>query len=190
MEIRQAKRDEAHAFISHLQRHLAQSGQDGLPHFAVMSEVDVQWLESELDGRWRALETTPGWGRTWLLWERSREAGPEGFGRVIGHVDLRGPRVWSAIHRAEVSIGIERHAIGFGWGSALLTEAIRWSVAQTHLRWIDLRVFEANAPARKLYKKLGFVENGRVEDAFRMPDGTIINDFGMVLDLALWRTTR
>jgi RimJ/RimL family protein N-acetyltransferase len=181
-----ARMTDTHAFIAHLRRHLLQSGQAGLPHFAVMTEVDGPWLETELGTRWSSHVTTPGWGRTWLLWE-----GPQSSeGRVVGHVDLRGPRVWTAIHRAELSIGLERHVIGVGWGTALLSETIRWAASEGHLRWIDLRVFEANAPARKLYRKLGFIENGRVEDAFRMHDGTTIHDYGMVLDLDAVRARR
>lgn len=62
-----------------------------------------------------------------------------------------------------------------------MTEAITWARAEG-LRWLDLGVFADNAPARALYRQLGFVEVGTVPDAFRI-DGRSVEDVSMVLDL-------
>ena len=59
--------------------------------------------------------------------------------------------------------------------------ALGWAADQG-LAWVDLGVFSENAPARALYRKLGFEEVGIVEDAFRV-DGSSLDDVAMVFRL-------
>ena len=46
-----------------------------------------------------------------------------------------------------------------------------------------LGVFAGNEPARRLYERAGFATLGPRVDAFRLPDGTVITDVLMALDL-------
>jgi ribosomal protein S18 acetylase RimI-like enzyme len=46
-----------------------------------------------------------------------------------------------------------------------------------------LGVFENNEPARKLYRRMGFVENGARADAFRVDDDVCVTDVSMSLKL-------
>jgi ribosomal protein S18 acetylase RimI-like enzyme len=81
-----------------------------------------------------------------------------------------------------MAMGIERDFRGQGWGGRLLQTALDWARAETTLAWVDLGVFEHNAPARALYRKFGFKEVGRREDLFRV-HGVRITDIQMVLEL-------
>jgi RimJ/RimL family protein N-acetyltransferase len=176
-------------YAAHLARHLLQSGRQGLPHFGVMRAIDREQVEAYMEARWSIDVRATDWGRAWLLWDRDPR-GPRGlrsftdFPRVVGHAELRGPNVDTALHRALFSIGIEREQIGKGFGRQMMEMALGWALHEPTLDWIDLRVFSENAPARALYRKLGFVEIGVCPDAFRMDDGTHIDDIHMVLDLA------
>ncbi len=182
-------------YAAHLARHLQQSGRGGLPHFGVMRVIDREQVEAYMEARWSIDVKAPDWARGWLLWDRDPRSQRgrtsfTDFPRVVGHAELRGPNVDTALHRALFSIGIEREHIGRGNGRRLMEAALDWALGEPTLDWIDLRVFSGNAPARALYSKLGFVEIGTCPDAFRMDDGTRIDDIHMVLDLARARATR
>ena len=175
-------------YAAHLARHLQQSGRGGLPHFGVMRVIDREQVEAYMEARWVLDVQQPDWGRAWLLWDRDPR-GPRArtsftdFPRVVGHAELRGPNVESAIHRALFSIGLEREWVARGFGRRMIEEVLSWARSQPSLSWVDLRVFSDNHPARALYRKVGFVEIGTCVDAFRMDDRTQIDDIHMVLDL-------
>jgi ribosomal protein S18 acetylase RimI-like enzyme len=102
---------------------------------------------------------------------------------IHGTIQLRhSPRLESCLHRALLAMGIERSHRAQGWGRQLLEAALGWAQAQPSLDWIDLGVFENNAPARALYSRFGFREVGRREDLFRA-FGVKITDIEMVLKL-------
>jgi RimJ/RimL family protein N-acetyltransferase len=172
-------------FASHLVRHLKESATGGLPHFTPVLDVSRAEVIHESERRWSTPTDRPGWGRAWLLWSsdpraRSGAAPP----LVCGHVELRGPLVPTALHRAELSMGLERGWIARGYGTRLLRTAISAAREMGSLEYLDLRVFGENAPARALYRRAGFIEVGVVRDVFRMPDGARIDDYLMVLKLS------
>lgn len=102
---------------------------------------------------------------------------------MIGHLELRGGPVSSALHRAELSLGIEAPFRAKGAGRALIEGAIAWARTNESLVHLDLRVFAENAQARGLYRKLGFREVATIRDAYRMRDGTSVDDVFMTLEL-------
>ncbi len=116
-----------------------------------------------------------------LRWQRWFVAlTPEG--QAIGHVELNGASLASALHRCRLGIGIERSHRGQGLGRRLMQQAIGFAAAQPSLDWIDLRVFAHNDSARGLYRSLGFEELGLVRDQFRVA-GSFIDDVRMTLAL-------
>ena len=116
--------------------------------------------------------TAPGWQR-WFVAVTAR-------GSIVGHVDLKGSRLKTGMHRCLLGIGIERGYRRRGLGRRLMTAAIEFARSAESLSWVDLAVFANNAPARALYKTLGFVEIGTLEDRFRI-EGLAIDDVMMSL---------
>jgi len=166
--IRAARHSDAGDFASHLVRHLAESGAKGGLHFAPVTDLDRSEVRQETERRWATPLTQPGWGRVWILQTSSSP--------VVGHVELRGSLLAAGLHRAELSIGIEAAHRGRGEGQRLTHVALAFAVDCPILEWIDLRVFANNEPARRLYRGLGFSQTGFVSAAFRMTDGTAIDD--------------
>jgi RimJ/RimL family protein N-acetyltransferase len=162
-------------FAAHVVRHLAESGVGGSPHFSPVWEVDRADVMRETERRWLTPAHQPGWGRSWLVWTHRWTSPSEPRPRVIGHLELRGGLVSSALHRAELSLGIEAGFRGRGAGRVLVETALEWA-HDAGLAYVDLRVFAGNAPARALYAKLGFREIGTIQDAYRMRDGTSVDD--------------
>ena len=164
------------ALARHMVDHMAESGRDGSPHFAVSSTWVRDEVRSAMVARFTKDLDEPLWGRAWSLHSSGEE-------QVVGHLELRGGRVRSEMHRATLGMGILRAFTGQGHGRRLLEVAARWARDTADLAWIDLGVFAGNAPARKLYTRMGFVEIGRRDDAFRIEGGVVIDDVQMALRL-------
>ena len=83
---------------------------------------------------------------------------------------------------AELGMAVAREWRGRGVGSALLAAAIEW--AREHgLHKLCLGVFAHNAAAIALYRKFGFVEEGRRVKQYRRASGELWDtvDMGLLL---------
>ena len=76
---------------------------------------------------------------------------------LTSRVDLR-QRVSHTIY---MGLAVERAWRGQRLGEALMRLFIGWAQSVEDLRRIELNVTDGNAPAQRLYKKLGFEEEGR-----------------------------
>jgi len=82
----------------------------------------------------------------------------------------------------ELGMLVDRAWRGRGVGSALMREAIGWS--RSHgLHKLCLDVFPANASAIALYRKCGFVEEGRHPKQYRRASGELWDSISMGLQL-------
>jgi RimJ/RimL family protein N-acetyltransferase len=91
-------------------------------------------------------------------------AGAEIVGSV--HVEL------SRFGFGEIGMAVAHEWRGHGVGSALLTAAIQWA-RERGLHKLSLDVFAHNASAIALYRKFGFVEEGRRVKHYRRASGEL-----------------
>ena len=167
---------DADAYARHIVAHMAESGREGLPHFAIARVWAKDEIRSSLVARLAKELNEPLWGRAWGLWA------PDGT-EMVGHIELRGGRVPAEMHRATLGMGIMRAWTARGHGPRLVQAAVKWARDTAELEWIDLGVFSDNAPARKLYQRMGFVEIGVRKDAFHLDAGVAVDDVLMALKL-------
>ena len=82
----------------------------------------------------------------------------------------------------EIGMAVAREWRGRGVGSALLAAAIEWS-RERGLHKLSLGVFAHNAAAIALYRKFGFVEEGRRVKHYRRASGELWDalDMGLLL---------
>jgi ribosomal protein S18 acetylase RimI-like enzyme len=82
----------------------------------------------------------------------------------------------------EIGMAVAREWRGRGVGSALLTAAIEWA-RERGLHKLSLSVFAHNAAAIALYRKFGFVEEGRRVKQYRRASGELWDaiDMGLLL---------
>ncbi len=166
--------DDPDAYARHMVEHMAESGREGSPHFAISRTWSREEVRTSFVGRLAKGLDEPLWGRTWLLLDGAR---------VAGHAELRGGRVLAEMHRATLGMGMLRAYTGRGNGRRLLEAVVAWARGEARLSFIDLGVFSGNAPARKLYARMGFVVIGERPDAFRLDAGPVIDDVQMALRL-------
>ena len=82
----------------------------------------------------------------------------------------------------EIGMAVAREWRGRGVGSALLAAAIEWS-RERGLHKLSLGVFAHNAAAIALYRKFGFVEEGRRVKHYRRASGELWDSIEMGLFL-------
>ncbi|MEV0973813.1 GNAT family N-acetyltransferase [Microtetraspora glauca] len=87
-------------------------------------------------------------------------------GRLIGLVRLSGAEPETGDADLDIYIG-EKDCWGRGYGTEATRMICRYGFAKMRLHRITLWVAEANAAAIHVYKKVGFVEEGRAREAFR-----------------------
>ncbi len=91
---------------------------------------------------------------------------------VIGLLSLARGTEHRNRHNATLGMGIAKPWRGKGIGSALLVEAFRWA-EEFGVARIALSVYPDNAPAVGLYRKFGFVEEGRLVRHLLKPVGYV-----------------
>jgi RimJ/RimL family protein N-acetyltransferase len=83
----------------------------------------------------------------------------------------------------EIGMAVLKEWRGRGVGSALLAAAIEWARAEG-LHKLSLTVFPHNEPAIALYRKFGFVEEGRLVKQYRRQSGQLWDaiEMGLLLE--------
>ena len=75
-------------------------------------------------------------------------------------------------HIGHVGMSADQSYWGSGVGSAMLSSMIEWAERHPILELLELDVFADNTRAASLYRKLGFVEVGRVPGRAKFDDGS------------------
>jgi RimJ/RimL family protein N-acetyltransferase len=104
---------------------------------------------------------------------------PEIDGHVVGLLNFEnGPRQRLA-HRGSLGMGINAEWRGRGVGDALLTVLLDWARANPLIEKVCLAVVVTNKPGLGLYKKHGFVEEGRRVKEIKLGPDDYVDDILM-----------
>ncbi|MFD1930740.1 MULTISPECIES: GNAT family N-acetyltransferase [Nonomuraea] len=87
-------------------------------------------------------------------------------GRLIGLVRLSGAEPETGDAELDIYLG-EKDTWGRGYATEAMRLVCRYGFDKMRLHRITLWVVEANDGARRVYEKVGFVEEGRAREAFR-----------------------
>ena len=82
-------------------------------------------------------------------------------GRVVGHVYVQREQHPVTRHVATLGIAVAADRRGRGIGTALMAEAFRWA-RSVGVEKLVLSVYPHNDAAIALYRRFGFVEEGRL----------------------------
>jgi len=81
-------------------------------------------------------------------------------GKIIGWCDVIVPGLAGFSHAGRLGMGVEKELRGQGIGTRLLEECLGLAKRKGLIR-IELDVFSSNVPAIRLYRRFGFVTEGR-----------------------------
>jgi RimJ/RimL family protein N-acetyltransferase len=143
--IRSARPDDAADLIAYIKA-VAQESEfliiqsDECPH---TEDEERQWVQARLDGP----------GKIILVAEAS--------GNVIGVLDFDNGSRKRISHRGTLGMTVRKDWRGRGVGTALLQCFIHWAEANPLIEKVGLGVFSTNEVAIRLYRKFGFIDEGR-----------------------------
>lgn len=91
-------------------------------------------------------------------------------GKVVGNLNFTGGPRQRTIHSGEFGVSVLKEYWGKGIGEQLIRYLINWSKESGIIKKINLRVRTDNKRGIKLYKKLGFFEEGIIKRDFLIND--------------------
>ncbi|SDB43104.1 Ribosomal protein S18 acetylase RimI [Pseudobutyrivibrio sp. YE44] len=99
--------------------------------------------------------------------------------RIIGNIAVRNAgKGRKTTHRCSVGLAVRKEYHGEGLGTILMEYAIKFAKSAGY-QYMELGVLSDNIKAQGLYQKMGFVEWGRLPEAFILDDGTRIDEITM-----------
>lgn len=142
--IRSPEPDDAVQLIAFVHSVLAESPFLGLEpdEFDRTEDQERQWIQEHIDGP----------GKLVVLAEIP--------GEVIGCLGFENGSCRRVAHRGILAISVRENWRGQGIGTVMLQELIDWAEANPLIEKVGLSVFATNVDAIRLYKRLGFVEEG------------------------------
>lgn len=100
-------------------------------------------------------------------------------GQIIGHAFLEPLHLNYICHVAQLTIGVHQGWQEKGIGTALMQHLIDWVLQSRNIEKIELNVRASNTRAIALYKKMGFVEEGRLKNRIKISNSYYIDDLLM-----------
>lgn len=103
----------------------------------------------------------------------------EDAGAAVGHALVERMPLIALRHVVRLTVVVHPGHTGRGVGTGLIQHLQRWASAEPGVEKIELLVRSTNTGAVKLYRRLGFVEEGRLKNRVRLPNGRLVDDVAM-----------
>jgi putative acetyltransferase len=100
-------------------------------------------------------------------------------GCIVGHAFLKPMELRAVCHVLQLTIAVHPGCSRRGIGTMLMNALADWARHAPAVQKVELLVRSTNHRARRLYARFGFVEEGRLRNRIRLPDGTFIDDVTM-----------
>ena len=111
--------------------------------------------------------------------DKGRYIVAERDGRPVGHAVLEPMWLKRLAHVQRLTMVVHPGFQRQGIGAALMEDLVRWASANPAVGKIELLVRASNEGAIALYRKFGFVEEGRLVKHLKFDDGSYLDDIAM-----------
>src|SRR4029434_8851247 len=98
----------------------------------------------------------------------------EDEGEIVGHAFLKPMDLRAVSHVFRLTIAVHPGHIGRGVGTTIMAALCDWACRTPRVEKLELTVRSTNEPAVKLYRKFGFLEEGRFRNRIRLAAGRYI----------------
>ncbi len=157
--IREAKPSDSKGFIGCIKSYLKSNFIPLTPEeFNLIIEEQERWISKFINGKNDLL----------LVAEHS--------GQIIGDIDLTIYHRSMLSHTGFIGMGIHEDWQNQGIGTILMDKTIEWSDSRAEIEILWLQVFGNNEKGISIYKKYGFIEDGRQKDFIKNLDGEYIDN--------------
>ncbi|WP_066629697.1 GNAT family N-acetyltransferase [Labilibacter marinus] len=123
------------------------------------------------------------WIKDFINNENSLLLVAESHGTIIGNIDLTAQKRKMLNHTVHVGMGIHQDWQNQGIGALMINTIKEWSTKNPAIEVLWLQTFSNNIGAIHLYKKFGFIENGRQNKFIKTENGEYIDNVIMTLNL-------
>ncbi|WP_276134349.1 GNAT family N-acetyltransferase [Polluticoccus soli] len=165
--IREATLQDASELMQSIRKYLSES------EYQVMEQDEFSHLMSK--GR--------EWINAFIEEDNSLLLIAEVDGKIVGNLDITGGSRKRLRHNGLIGIGVLKQCHSQGLGSMLLQAGIDWAKDNPYLERLWMQIVDGNKEAIGLYKKLGFVEEGRQKNFIKTGEGTYADNIIMALVL-------
>ncbi len=98
---------------------------------------------------------------------------------VIGSIAFRSHNLKRRSHTGSISMSISENYRGMGIGKILIKALLDWAENHPLIEKVSLGVFSTNHRAISLYKRMGFIEEGRKVKEFKINENKYVDDILM-----------
>jgi RimJ/RimL family protein N-acetyltransferase len=126
--------------------------------FPATEELERKWIEDHLDH--------PG----------KLALAAEAAGEIVGSLSFENGPFQRTAHSGTFGVSVRRDWRGKGIGTAMLETLLEWAEKNPLIEKVDLAVFSTNASAIELYRRLGFVEEGRRAKEIKLAPGEYVDE--------------
>lgn len=88
-------------------------------------------------------------------------------GKIVGNINVDGNQRQILRHTAVFGMGMLKEWQSVGLGTAILQAAIDWARTESELEILFLQVYAENEAGLTLYRKMGFIQSGRIPNFFK-----------------------
>jgi RimJ/RimL family protein N-acetyltransferase len=103
-------------------------------------------------------------------------------GKLVANINVDGNQRKILRHTAVFGMGMHKEWQSCGLGTAILSAAIDWGRNNPELEILFLQVYADNEAGIALYRKMGFVEHGRIPNFFKQ-NGRYHDEISMYLSV-------
>jgi RimJ/RimL family protein N-acetyltransferase len=121
-------------------------------------EQERQWIQEHLDHP----------GKLALV--------PEVAGEIIGSLSFENGSFQRTSHTGTFGVSIRQDWRDKGIGTAMLETLLGWAEANPLIEKVGLAVFSTNTRAIELYRRLGFIEEGRRAQQIKLGPGKYVDE--------------
>jgi RimJ/RimL family protein N-acetyltransferase len=143
------------------------------------AEVESARIPGRLVGRPHEFKPEAFAAKIADLRDKGRYIVAEENGRPVGHAVLEPMPLERIAHVQRLTIVVHPGHHRKGVGTALMKDLVDWAAGNPAVGKIELLVRAVNPGAIELYRKFGFVEEGRFRNRIRLEDGTHLDDISM-----------
>jgi RimJ/RimL family protein N-acetyltransferase len=143
-------------------------------HREVISEKDYFIAVSEEFNK--TVEEHEEWIKKIIEHERETMFVADINGKVAGWIVFLSQERKRMHHTGSIAIMLQKDHRNKGIGKLLINEILSWATQHPVIEKVSLATFSTNSRAIELYKKLGFVEEGRKVKEFKFSDHEYVDD--------------